>query len=155
MYKRQAVLDLTQVCDLIGPLDDQIDLSGRLALFASPGIIFSVDSVYSESLFDLRDMRLAETLESEAVPNVLLRGVQGVAPIMVICCSFDTEVVMETGEEIHQLVYSVLRIDLLLSDTILTDEIAVLKILQHLAQMTAGLLAKFIADLIASQPLTI
>ena len=105
-----------------------------------------MDPVNSESLFDLRDMRLTQTLESKAIPSVLLRSIQGVAPIMIVCCSFDTEVVMETGKEIHKLVYSVLQVDLLLSDAILSDEITVLQILQHLAQMASGLLPKFLTE---------
>ena len=65
---------------------------------------------------------------------------------MIIRCSFDTEVVMETGKEINQLVYTVLRVDLLLSYAILSDEITVFQILQHLAQVATGLLAKFLAE---------
>ena len=65
---------------------------------------------------------------------------------MIICCSFDTEVVMKTGKEIHKLVYSVLRVVFFLPYTILTDEIAVLQILQHLAQMSPCLLPKFLTE---------
>ncbi len=74
---------------------------------------------------------------------------------MIICCPFDTEIIMKTGKKINQLVYSVLRVDFLLSDAILADEITILQILQHLAQMSPGLLAEFLADFATSQSLAI
>ena len=65
---------------------------------------------------------------------------------MIICCSFDTEVVMKTGKEIHKLVYSVLRVDFFLPYAILSDEITVLQILKHLAQVATSLLPKFLTE---------
>ena len=140
-----AVFDLAKVHDIVGPLDDKINLRGRNAILAAPGIVFRAYAGDAKRPFNLLDMRHTKALIGQAIPIVLFWCVQRVRPIMSVGGMRAAEVIVESDIKVGQLIDTIVGVDFPLTDIIFPKKVAVLKVRQHLRKISSTLLAKFTA----------
>lgn len=150
-----TVFNLTKVHDVVSPLDDQVNLRGRNAVLAAPRIIFRAYAGDAKSMFYLFNMRHAKPLIGQAIPIILFWCVQRVRPIMTVCGMRAAEVIVESDIKVGQLIDTIVGVDFPLTDIIFPKKVAVLKVRQHLRQISSALLAKFTAYLLACQPASV
>lgn len=125
------ILHLANISYSIGAFDNHINLAGWFTWFVAPGVILGEHSVKAERLNNLPYMEHTDALESKSVPSVLPGSVQRMAPESAVRNGGVAECEIEDGEEIHQSVKAGI---LFPADAIVTDKIAVQKILEEIGK---------------------
>ena len=107
-----AVFHLAHVDDTVGTLNDNVDLCGWFCGLAPPGIMERGDAIDAKCPLDLRNVRHANPLISQAHPSVHFRRVDVMRPVLRFHFSSVDEGQIKQAEKVAKLVDGVFGFDL-------------------------------------------